>query len=118
MSRIIEFRTKLQTTKNDGMIAIVYIQKFKGLCKALVAIRKLVSHRNHLIYLFQGLDKEYNPFVASMHHRPDNPSVKKIPNQLLSYDFCQDQQYLFGHLNTPQANIAYFPQNKNLFRSF
>lgn len=52
-----------------------------------------LSRRDHLIYLFGGLDHEYNVFVASVSNHPDQPSVKEIHSLLLRHDFRLERQH-------------------------
>ena len=46
------------------MIAMEYIKKLKHLYNTLAAIGEPVSYIVHLLYLFGGLDRAYNPFVT------------------------------------------------------
>ena len=64
-----------------------YIQKLKSLCNTLTSIREPASRKDHLFYMFNGLDKEYNAFVASINNHPDLPSIEEIHSLFLSYDF-------------------------------
>ena len=92
MVRVTELHTKLQTLREDGLSAGEYIQKLKSICNSLATIGEPIFKKNHLIYLFNGLDGEYNPFVTSIQNRPDQPTIEQIHSLLFSYDFRLEQQ--------------------------
>ena len=71
-----------------------YIQKLKGLCSNLATIGEPVSRNDHLIYMFNGLDYEYNPFVTAINARPDMPSIEEVHSLFLSYEFRLEQQHV------------------------
>ena len=106
--------TKLQTLKKDGISIGEYIQKLKSICNSLAAIGEPVSKKDHLIYLFSGLDREYNPFVTSIQNRSDQPTIEQIHSLLLSYDFRLEQQN-FVSLNSAQVHMAHL--NKKPYKS-
>ena len=103
MARLLEIKTQLQNLRKEGMSAMEYIQKLKALCNTLASIREPVSCKDHLFYMFNGLDKEYNAFVASISNRPDLPSIEEIHSLFLSYDFRLEQQQTVPSLNNVQA---------------
>ena len=114
MTRVTELPTKLQMPKKDGLSAGEYIQKLKSICNSLATIGELVSEKNHLIYLFSGLDHEYNPFVTSIQNQFDQPIIKQIHSLLLIYDFHLEQQNSIS-LHYAQVHMAYL--NKKPYKS-
>ena len=92
MVQVTELHTKLQTLKKDGLSASEYIQRLKSICNSLTAIGEPVFEKSHLIYLFNGLDREYNSFVTSIQNRSNQPTIEQIHSLLLSYDFRLEQQ--------------------------
>ncbi|KAL6344215.1 hypothetical protein AAG906_035440 [Vitis piasezkii] len=64
MARVTELRTKLQTLKKDGLSTGEYIQRLKSICNSLAVIGELVYEKDHLIYLFNGLDQFSYPAMA------------------------------------------------------
>ena len=89
-----------------------YIQKLKSLCNTLTSIGEPVSRKDNLFYMFNGLDKEYNVFVASINNHLDLPSIEKIHNPFLSYDFRLEQQHCVYPLNNAQAYATYLQTQK------
>ena len=114
MARVIKLHIKLQTLRKDGLSASEYIQKLKSICNSLAAIGELVFEKDHLIYLFSGLDREYNPFVTSIQNQFDQPIIKQIHSLLLIYDFHLKQQNFFS-LNSAQVRMAHL--NKKPYKS-
>ena len=114
MAWVTELHTKLQTLREDGLSAGEYIQKLKSICNSLATIGEPISKKNHLIYLFNGLDGEYNPFVTSIQNQPDQPTIEQIHSLLFSYDFRLEQQNSVP-LNSTQAHMTHL--NKKPYRS-
>ena len=106
MAWVSEINTQLQNLKKEGMTAMDYIQKLKTLCNTLTSIGETVSRKDHLFYMVNGLDKEYNLFVASINNRPNLPSIEEIHSLFLSYEFFLEQQHAIPSLNNVQANVA------------
>ena len=106
--------TKLQTLRKDGLLVGEYIQKLKSICNSLATIGELVFEKDHLIYLFSGLDREYNPSVTSIQNRSNQPTIEQIHSQLLSYDFRLLQQNSVS-LNFAQVHMAHL--NKKPYKS-
>ena len=111
---VTEIHTKLQKLRKDGLSVGEYIQKLKSICNSLVAIGKPISEKDYLIYLFSGLDREYNPFVTSIQNRSNQPTIEQIHSQLLSYDFRLLQQNSVS-LNFAQVHMAHL--NKKPYKS-
>lgn len=99
MARIIELRNQLQFLKKGGMTAMEYIQKLKSLCNTLAAIGVPVSRTDNLIYMFNGFDAEYNPFVTSIQNQPDFPSIQEVHSLFLSYESCLERKHTVRHLS-------------------
>ncbi|RVW78467.1 hypothetical protein CK203_050482 [Vitis vinifera] len=57
MALVTELHTKLQTLRKDELSTNEYIQKLKSICNSLAAIGKPVYEKEHLIYLFNGLER-------------------------------------------------------------
>ena len=118
MAPLLELRTQIQSFKKESMSGIDYIQKLKGLCNNLAAIREPVSRNDHLIYMFNGLDYEYNPFVTSINARPNMPSIEEVHSLFLSYEFRLEQQHAVMQVNNAQAHFASVPNNRRNFKPY
>ncbi|KAL6340457.1 hypothetical protein AAG906_006121 [Vitis piasezkii] len=66
----IYLRIEIQSIK-EGLIVHENVFKLKTLSDKLGYISEPVSNRDQLIYLFQGLGVEYNPFITSINSRPN-----------------------------------------------
>ncbi|KAJ9693228.1 hypothetical protein PVL29_012113 [Vitis rotundifolia] len=109
-SSICNNKFSIQSTRSAGE----NIQKLKSICNSLAAIGELVYEKDHLIYLFSGLDREYNPFVTSIQNRFDQPTIEQIHSLLLSYDFHLEQQNSVS-LHSAQVHMAHL--NKKPYKS-
>ncbi|RVW85508.1 hypothetical protein CK203_044033 [Vitis vinifera] len=59
---VLELRTEIQSIKKDGLIPDEYVVKVENVVDKLGSIGEPVLDKDQLIYLFQGLGAEYNPF--------------------------------------------------------
>ncbi|PON31886.1 hypothetical protein PanWU01x14_366110 [Parasponia andersonii] len=116
LAKITQLRAKLQNLRKNGLTTMEYVQKHKNICNTLAAVGKLVSHKDYLLYLFGGLDCEYNAFVTSITNRHDNPFLEKIYSLLLSYEFRLESQNASAQLSSLQANLAHLKTNKKPYR--
>ena len=68
-----------------------------------------------MIYLFQGLGVEYNPFATSFNARSDQPTIEEVHSLLLSFNLILQRQNVVELLNVnmPQANLAAFANKKS-----
>ena len=57
--------------------------------------------------MFNGLDKKYNVFVASINNRLDLPSIEEIHSLFFSYDFRLEEQQVVPSLHNVQADATY-----------
>ena len=69
-----------------------YLKKFKNICNTIGAVDEPVSYKDHLLYLFGGLGREYNSFVTFITSRANNPSIEEVHSLLLISEFRLDQQ--------------------------
>ena len=85
-SRVLELCTEIQSIKKDGLVVDEYVLKLKNIANKLASIGEPVSDWDQLIYLFQGLGVEYNPFETSFNARFDQPIIEKVRSLLLSFN--------------------------------
>ncbi|WKA09033.1 hypothetical protein VitviT2T_026711 [Vitis vinifera] len=83
---VLELRTEIQSIKKDGLIPDEYVVKVKNVVDKLGSIGKPVLDKDQLIYLFQGLGAEYNPFVTSFNDISNQPTIEEVHSLLLSFD--------------------------------
>ena len=117
MARLIEIHAKIQNLRKWGMIAMEYIKKLKHLYNTLVAISEPISYIDHLLYLFGGLNRTYNPFVTLIINQPDKPSIEEIHSLLLSYEFRLDSKNSDDQLSYLQANLSQLNLIKRTFQT-
>ena len=91
-----ELCTEIQSIKKDGLI---YVLKLKNIANKFASIGEPVSDRDQLIYLFQGLGAEYNPFETSFNARFDQPIIEKVRSLLLSFNVILQRQNVVEQLN-------------------
>ena len=99
-SRVLELCTEIQSIKKDGLI---YVLKLKNIANKLASIGEPVSDRDQLIYLFQGLGAEYNPFETSFNARFDQPIIEEVHSLLLSFNLILQRQNIVEQLNVNMA---------------
>ncbi|XBH98816.1 hypothetical protein VPH35_128271 [Triticum aestivum] len=68
-ARHIQLRGQLNNTKKGGSSAAIYFSKMKGFSDELAAAGKPVDDDDLVSYILQGLDSDYNPYVAALSTR-------------------------------------------------
>ena len=85
-SCVLELRIEIQSIKKDGLTTNEYVFKLKNIADKLAFISEPVLDRDQLIYPFQGLGVEYNPFVTSFNARSDQSTIEEVHSLFLSFD--------------------------------
>ncbi|KAL6348467.1 hypothetical protein AAG906_008917 [Vitis piasezkii] len=85
----------------------------ENIADKLASFGEPVSNRDQLIYLFQGLGVEYNPFATSFNARSDQPTIEERQNvvELLNVNMAQANLAAF-------ANKKSFKTNQQNFQNF
>ncbi|KAM3333083.1 hypothetical protein ACQJBY_028287 [Aegilops geniculata] len=68
-ARHIQLRGQLNNTKKGDSFAAIYFSKMKGFADELAAAGKPVDDDDLVSYILQGLDSDYNPYVAALSTR-------------------------------------------------
>ncbi|RVW33428.1 Retrovirus-related Pol polyprotein from transposon RE1 [Vitis vinifera] len=105
MAWVTELHTKLQTLKKDGLLVGEYIQRLKSICNSLAAIGELVSEKDQLIYLFNGLYCECYTSLYSGHHMLDTVTPFSGSEQVT---VGNGKQLCISHLGTGKTTILVF----------
>ena len=66
-----------------------YLARLKTLTDQLAAVGELVSHRDYLAYLLEGLPEEYDSFVTAVYDQVDQLTVEDVQSLLLSYELLK-----------------------------
>ncbi|KAK0591018.1 hypothetical protein LWI29_034531 [Acer saccharum] len=117
-ARIMGMRSQLQKIKKEGISLTQYLAQMKEITNKFAAIGELLSYRDHLGYLLEGLGAEYNSFVTSIHNRTDQPSIENVHSLLMSYEYKLEKQNSIDQLNFAQANLLSFQENKKFQKPF
>ena len=102
-SCVLELHTKIQSIKKDGLTTNEYVFKLKNIADKLAFISEPVLDRDQLIYPFQGLGVEYNPFVTSFNARSDQSTIEEVHSLFLSFDLILQRQNVVEQLNVNMA---------------
>ncbi|RVW86735.1 Retrovirus-related Pol polyprotein from transposon RE2 [Vitis vinifera] len=105
MAWVTELHTKLQTLKKDGLLVGEYIQRLKSICNSLAAIGELVSEKDQLIYLFNGL------YCATHHFTLDINMLDTMTPFSGSEQVTvgNGKQLCISHLGTAKLPSSYSP---------
>uniref|UniRef100_A0A803PRC9 Retrotransposon Copia-like N-terminal domain-containing protein n=1 Tax=Cannabis sativa TaxID=3483 RepID=A0A803PRC9_CANSA len=83
-SKIMEFRIKPQNLKKGSMSLNKYLLKVKQTVDLLATNGEVLSNRDHVATIFNGLSSEYDTFVISSDTRIENYTVGEIEALLLA----------------------------------
>ena len=117
-SRQLDLWSQLQGLKKGNLSAHDYVSKMKNIVDKLVAIGQPVPKKQQILYLFQGLGPDYNPFVTSFNARVETPTIDEVHCLLLNYDFRLEKQNSVEQINFPQGNLSSYPSNKRSQKQF
>ncbi|KAG6793657.1 hypothetical protein POTOM_002872 [Populus tomentosa] len=85
LTRIMQLRLELQSTKKGSLSMIDYIMKFKGAADNLAAIGELVLEQDQVMNLLKGLGSNYNAVVTAINIRDDKISIESVHSMLLAF---------------------------------
>lgn len=71
--------------KGNSLI-IEYIEKIKELVAQLAVIEEFVPKNELILYIFNGLDTNYNPYICSINNLYDDVSIEHVHSQLLPFE--------------------------------
>nr|CAN66838.1 hypothetical protein VITISV_032723 [Vitis vinifera] len=74
----VQLTNRLRELKKGKRSLDEYLREFKGICDALIAIRKLVSDLDKVFQLAQGLGTKYMDFWVVMLSKPPYPSYNQF----------------------------------------
>ncbi|PNX84646.1 retrovirus-related Pol polyprotein from transposon TNT 1-94, partial [Trifolium pratense] len=82
-SRARQHRSELKNTKKHSRTVNEYLLRIKSIVNSLIVIGDVVSEREQVEVILEGLSEEFNPFVMMVYSRSDTPKVKDIEALLL-----------------------------------
>jgi hypothetical protein len=103
-ARTTNVRLALATTKKDNMTVAQYYGKMKGLTDEMDAAGKPLDNEELVMYIYNGLDTEYNSLVSTLVTRLEPIAPSELYSQLSSFETRLELQLGFGSL--PSANSA------------
>lgn len=102
-ARHIQLSGQLSNTKKGDSPVAIYFTKMKGFADEMAAAGKPIDDDELVSYILQGLDSDYNPYVAALSSRPEADQKIGLTE-------------LFSLLNTAEARIdAQNGSNTNSF---
>ncbi|CAJ2659451.1 unnamed protein product [Trifolium pratense] len=82
-SRARQLRSELKNTKKHSRTVNEYLLRIKSIVNSLIVIGDVVSEREQVEVILEGLTEEFNPFVMMVYSRSDTPKVEDIEALLL-----------------------------------
>ncbi|KAL6312925.1 hypothetical protein AAG906_030885 [Vitis piasezkii] len=108
---ISHFKTRFQNTKKGDLSVNDYLLKIKSLIDRLASIGYVVTTKDHIDAIFDGLSYEYNTFVVSVNSRNDLYTVAKIESLLLAQE-NKIEKHSKELDSTNQVNMAKISNNQ------
>ena len=116
-AKISQFKTKLQNIKKDDLSVKDYLLKIKSLIDQLASVRYIVTTKDHIDAIFDGLSFEYDTFVVSVNSRNDLYTVAEIESLLLAQE-NEIEKHSKELDATNQVNIAKISNNQQPRKNF
>ena len=84
--KISQFKTRFHNTKKDDLSVNDYLLKIKSLIAQLAFVGYVVTTKDHIYAIFDGLSFEYDTFVVTVNSRNDLYTVAEIVSLLLAQE--------------------------------
>ncbi|PON73655.1 LOW QUALITY PROTEIN: hypothetical protein TorRG33x02_249130 [Trema orientale] len=82
----IQYKTQLQNLTKEDLSLNTYLLKVKALVDQLASVGHILTTKNHIDVIFEGLPSEYDTFVLTINTRTDTYIVAKIESLLLAQE--------------------------------
>ena len=116
-AQISHFKTRFQNTKKGDLSVNDYLLKIKSLIDCLASIGYVITTKDHIDAIFDGLSYEYDTFVVSVNSRNDLYTVAKIESLLLAQENIIEKHYKELD-STNQVNMAKISNNQQSHKKF
>lgn len=93
----------LATTKKENMTIAQYYGKMKGFADEMAAAGRPLDDEELVMYIYNGLDFEYNSIVSSLVTRSDPVTPPELYSQLLSFETRLELQHGTGSSSVNSA---------------
>ncbi|KAI3935864.1 hypothetical protein MKW92_042353 [Papaver armeniacum] len=87
-------RGQLQTIKRGARIVAEYVQEVKSISDSLAAINDKVGESDIVMYVLNGLGRDYDNFVISIHNRETPISFADLKAKVLTHEQWLKAQHL------------------------
>ncbi|XP_019432742.1 PREDICTED: uncharacterized protein LOC109339708 [Lupinus angustifolius] len=104
-----QLRSQLRSITQDSLSISEYIRKIKNLVDALVFIGAPISTSEHIDYVLDGLNEEFQPVVTSIETKDDLPTLHSSESFLLTFEARMEKNKSKVLADALSANVAAAP---------
>ena len=103
--------------QKEGISMNEYLAQMKDIFDKHAAIGELLSYRDKLMFVFNGLREECDSFVTFILNRADKPSLNEIYTLLYSVEYRMEHGMTDQNINLLQANLSSYSNNERSSKS-
>ncbi|KAE9614446.1 hypothetical protein Lalb_Chr05g0228251 [Lupinus albus] len=81
-----QLRSQLRSISQGSSSNSEFLTKIKDLVDALIFIGSPISTSEHIDYILDGLNEEYQPVITSVESQPDPPTLHNLESFLLTFE--------------------------------
>ncbi|XP_019430758.1 PREDICTED: uncharacterized protein LOC109338080 [Lupinus angustifolius] len=104
-----QLRSQLCSITQDFLSISEYFHKIKNLVDALVFIGAPISTSEHIDYILDGLNEEFQPLVTSIETKDDPPTLHSLQSFVLTFEARMEKNKSKVLADALSANIVVAP---------
>ncbi|XP_019447442.1 PREDICTED: uncharacterized protein LOC109348071 [Lupinus angustifolius] len=101
-----QLRSQLRSISQGSCSISDYFTKIKGLVDALIFIGTPISSSEHIDYILDGLNEEYQPVITSIESQMDLPTVHNLESFLLTFESRLEKNKTKAISDALSVNVA------------
>ena len=105
-ARIMQLKLELHSSQKGSKKMSEFLLQIKKIVDSLNAINKLVSEKDHVMYILGGLGTDYLSFVVSITSRSQAVKLEELHSLLLAHEQRIDKLHTIEDTSTLASNFA------------
>ncbi|KAE9601530.1 hypothetical protein Lalb_Chr13g0298801 [Lupinus albus] len=105
-ARTRQIRYQLRSISQGSTSIYAFLSKIKNLVDALVFIGKPILVTEHIDYILDGLNEEYQPIITSVESQPEPPTLHNLESFLLTFESRLEKHKTKAISDALSVNVA------------
>ncbi|RVX16346.1 Retrovirus-related Pol polyprotein from transposon RE1 [Vitis vinifera] len=109
-AKIGQFKDQLKTMKNGSLNVVEYLSKIKSCVDYLASLGHILTDKDHIDAILDGLTDEYDAFITSILARSESYTIEEVESMIMAQE-ARIEKNAKSLDSTPSANFASFSTN-------